>query len=192
MPNTNSSKPTSTFFDFHPHDDTSFLKTLSTRNSRFLATDKCIVNLNSTTKFSPANSNHCRTDLMQPGPSSFVTSEPKKSFQSCCTSTCFLGTDPPHSDKPHPQGLPGTLKNRPRCQRGLMMAGRAFNQVSFVHPSMMVPTSWTSESVRPSERHQIRPASFLRGKLVLELQLRFRKIPPFLIHHTDGISQTVT
>jgi len=188
MPHTNSSKPTSSFFDFHCHDDTSLLKALSSRNSRFLTTDKCVVDLNFIRQLFPTSSNHCRTNLMQPSPSGFVAPQAKNSFQSYCTSACFLGTNPPHSDKPHPQRLPGAFKNRPSCQRGLIVAVRAFNQVSIVNPPMSVATIRASESMRPSQRHQIRPTSFLRRKSVLKLQLGFWEIRGILIDHLDSIS----
>jgi hypothetical protein len=192
MPNTNSSKPTSVFFDFHCHDDTGFLKALSTPNSRFLTSNKCIVNLYSPRQLLPASPDHCPSKFVKPSPGGLRAFQTKDSLQTSCADPCLLSANPPHGTKPHQQRLPGALHDCSGDQGSLMVTVGTFNKVALVGPSMAVPTLWATKTVWPSLRENILPARLFAIESLAKLHQISWKIWLAFFSHAPILENGVT
>ena len=176
MPNTNSSKPASVFFDFYWHDDTGFSIALPPPNSSFLTANKSIVNLNSPRELSPASSNHCPPKFVKPSPGSLRAFQTKDSFQASSAEPWLLSAHPPHGTKPHQQWLPGSLHHCSGDRRGLMVTARTFNKITFIGPSVAVATMWTTKATWQALRHNILFAGLFAIESFVRLHQIFRKI----------------
>lgn len=192
MLNTNSSKPTPVFFDFHCHDYTSFLKALSTRNSRFFTSNKCIINLNSPRQLFPASSNHCPSKFVKPSPGSLRAFQTKDSFQARCADSCLLSANPPHGTKPHQEWLPGALHDCSSDQGSLVVTVGTFNKVALIGPSMAVTTIWTTKTFWPALRKNILSASLFAIESLVKLHQISWKIWLALFAHTSILQNGAT
>jgi hypothetical protein len=138
---------------FRGHNYQGFFTLLPTSHSLFQSSQPGLVYFHPTRKFFSPWTNHGTPQLMQPGLSGLIASQSQDSFQSQSAGAVLLARHIPHGAKPNRQRLARALKDCPGSHRGLMVAGRALEQLGSQLPDFRSgSTLWTPKPIRPAAR----------------------------------------
>ena len=85
-----------------------------------LATNVGLIDLQTSAKPIPTWPNHRPAQFVEPRPGSQVAAQTQRPLHSYRADSILLTRHIPHGSKPQAQRLARVLKNRPRCDRGLM------------------------------------------------------------------------
>ena len=107
--------------------DAFVLRSPSTR-AFCIATDICFINFNQSRQPITARSHHGATQLVKPCPGGFISREAKLTLKPHCANPILFRSNQPHGEEPQPQRLASTVKNRPRCRRGLVVTSSTLSQ----------------------------------------------------------------
>ncbi len=125
--------------------------------------------------FSP-RSDHRSSELVQPRPSGPVAAQAQGALESQRTHSRFLIRHVPHSPEPQSQRILCVLEEGTGQDRSLKPTVCAVIQAASGRPHTRALAAQTSDTLRPSQTGQIRPARLFRGKPSFKLHQRARVV----------------
>lgn len=122
-------------------------------------------------KLFSSRADRAATELLQPLPSSFITSQTEQLLQVDSIYARLSGAEPPQRLKPRRQWLSRRVKDGSCCYRLMVFTGTANIEPSGAFPVTGISTPGTRKSSRPSKSKKIFKASWFIGEASIKFQL---------------------
>lgn len=161
--------PNAWTIDLGGNDYENFTLGLPACDTLFQSTDHGFIHFDPALQPVPIRPDHRASQLMQPRPASFLTTQPQDALQPKSTGSVLLTRHIPHRAEPRHQRLPRVLENCACRRRGLSPARTALEQSGTNHDSLRPLTMRTSKAIWPPNTHQICSAPVLGRKPLFEL-----------------------
>ena len=137
--------------------------------TRLLTANVCLIDFQDAFQSITSRSYHSMTQLVQPNPSSSITSQPQCSLKPKGADPVFLISHVPHSPKPNRQRFSRILKDRAGRYRSLQSTSFTEKQSPARSPSRGILTDRAYKTFGPSKCNKVFYTCLFRGKPILKL-----------------------
>ena len=150
----------------------------------FWATNVRLIDLDRSVEPFASRSDHCPSQLVQPGPGCLVATQAKYALKTECTGAVLLACNEPHRLKPDPQWLASVLKHGSRRNRDLTTTLPTMQIAPRGNPGRgLAPAARALISLRPTDAKNITPA----GGLIRKPAIKLLEIPGVVVaRHGSG------
>jgi hypothetical protein len=165
--------------DLHRRHHSRLAKSLAASHAILRTADRRFVYLDLSSQTLSPRPDHRAPKLVQPRPRRLVAPQAQLPLEALRRDPRVLAGHQEHRLEPQPQRPSGPMEDSARGHRGLVPAAGAFEETTPGQPPRpTLATPWTAKPVRPPLPDQIRVARLLGREAFLQLDRRFRKVPP--------------